>query len=133
MQVAINYGAVVVASVAAFLAGWLWHGPLFGKQWARLVGMSMNGPKGGMGKAMAWGFVNVLVTSWVLAHFVGWLSVATVGGAFALAFWVTLGFTGTSMANRVIWEHAPFKLLLLNAGGSLLSLFVTAWVLAVWR
>lgn len=27
----VNFVAVLVAAVAAFIAGWIWRGPLFGK------------------------------------------------------------------------------------------------------
>ncbi len=32
--------AVVVATVAAFAVGFLWYGPLFGKTWSNLIGMT---------------------------------------------------------------------------------------------
>ena len=33
----INYIAVVGAAVAAMVIGFLWYGPLFGKQWTKLM------------------------------------------------------------------------------------------------
>ena len=36
-----NYLSVVIAGVSAFILGWLWHGPLFGKIWMRLSGETM--------------------------------------------------------------------------------------------
>lgn len=129
----INYVAVVAAAIGLFVAGFLWHGPFFGKRWAKLSGMSMEAGKAGMGKASAWALVTALVTSYVMARFVGLLAITTVGGAFWLAFWVALGFTGTTLANRSIWEKAPFELWLINAGGSLFTLFVTAAVLVLMK
>ena len=35
-----NFAAIAAAVVASFIFGWLWYGPLFGKAWARLMGMS---------------------------------------------------------------------------------------------
>lgn len=30
--------AVVLAAVVSMIVGWLWYGPLFGKQWMALMG-----------------------------------------------------------------------------------------------
>ena len=34
----INWIAVLVAAVSAFMIGGIWYGPLFGKKWMELVG-----------------------------------------------------------------------------------------------
>ena len=36
----INYWAVVVAALSAFVVGWMWYGPLFGKSWMELNGFT---------------------------------------------------------------------------------------------
>ena len=36
----LNWLAILVATVAAFALGGVWYGPVFGKAWQRLVGIS---------------------------------------------------------------------------------------------
>ena len=36
----INFAAVLVAAIVGFIIGILWYGPLFGKSWMRLMGMT---------------------------------------------------------------------------------------------
>ena len=40
MDLPINLAAVLAAALAAFVLGFLWHGPLFGKLWMRLMGFT---------------------------------------------------------------------------------------------
>lgn len=39
-MVPVNYIAVILAAVAANVLGFIWYGPLLGKQWMKLSGMS---------------------------------------------------------------------------------------------
>lgn len=41
-MIEVNYLAIVVSAVAAFAIGFIWHGPLFGKTWAKLCGIDMS-------------------------------------------------------------------------------------------
>ena len=38
MEVSINYLAVLVSAVSAMVLGFLWFGPLFGKEWSKAMG-----------------------------------------------------------------------------------------------
>jgi len=37
-MIEVNYLAVFIATIASFVFGWLWYGPLFGKAWMRMMG-----------------------------------------------------------------------------------------------
>lgn len=70
----VNWLAVIVGAVAAFLAGWLWFSPMvFGKKWAAGSGVTM----GSAGKmpvaAMAAQALGLVLMSW----FVGVTAVAS--------------------------------------------------------
>lgn len=132
----INYMAVLVAAVASFLLGWLWHGPLFGKQWMAMMGFtpdSMKAMKMKPGTAIAWGFASLLVMAYVLAHFAAAWRAAGVAGAFQLAFWVWLGFIAMVHLGSVLWEGRSFKLYLFNVVYQFAVLFLMALVLVLWQ
>ncbi len=38
--VPINYLAILLCGVASMVLGYLWYGPLFGKPWMKMVGMT---------------------------------------------------------------------------------------------
>jgi hypothetical protein len=135
MDIIINFGAVVVATVANYLFGWLWHGPLFGALWMRLSGITKDSMKSmplTAGQAMTIGFVTTLLMTYVLAHFAAVWGVMDVGSALELAFWIWFGFAMTTLAGGWLWEGKSFRLFAFNAVYALISLMITAVVLSFW-
>jgi len=134
-MITVNFIAVIVATVAAFLVGALWYGPLFGKEWKRLMGFSdeaMRSMKMTPFQAMAGGFVATLVLTFVLANLMAMTLTVTVGAALTLAMWIWIGFVATIMSNMVWYESRPMKLYFINASHYLVALLVAAFVLAWW-
>lgn len=132
----VNYWSVLVAAIASFAVGWLWHGPLFGKMWMKEMGFtpkSMKKMKLSPGTAMFWGFIATLVTAYVLALIVGYTMVATFGAGAQLAFWLWLGFIAPVQFGKFLWEGKSFKLFAINAAYYLASLIVISGILAIWH
>ena len=61
----INYLAVFVAAIVAFILGFLFHGPIFGKLWMRLANIVPTGKEkmSDMYGQMFWNFVVNLITA----------------------------------------------------------------------
>ena len=132
----INYIAVVGAAVAAMVIGFLWYGPLFGKQWMKLMNFDKKkideAKRKGMGKIYALTFLSSLIMSYILAHFVDYVQAATfVDGAIA-GIWLWLGFIVTVQIGSVLWEGKPLKLYVINTMHYLVALTVMGGILAVW-
>ena len=85
-MVPINYLAVVLATVAAMLVGWVWYGPLFGKRWRALTGDER--PKAAVVYPVA--FVANVVTAYVLAYVTSASSIANGNGHLAPALFSAL-------------------------------------------
>jgi hypothetical protein len=138
----INLIAVVLAAVANMVVGMLWYGPLFGKKWQALMGFtpeSMKSMKMTAAQAIAGGCVTAFIMAYVLAHdafvwgaFFG-TSVAPSVFALQLAFWIWLGYVATTQIGAVLWEGRPWKLFVLNAGNSLVSLIAMSLILTYIR
>ena len=127
---------VGIAAVANFIIGALWYGPLFGKTWMRLSGITMESMKGMSMtpvKAMTLGFIGTLLLSLVLAHMAAAFEAAGAAGALELAFWIWLGFFLPVVAGGYLWEGKPLKLFLFNATHQFIALSVTALILVLWR
>ena len=134
-DITINYLVVFVATIASYVVGALWYGPLFGKTWMKLMGFtpeSMKSMKLTASQVMSLGFVTTLVTVFVLAHFAVVFGAEGVVGAFQLAFWVWLGFIATTLAGSVLWEGKSTKLYAFNIAYQFVSIFVAALVLVLW-
>ncbi len=140
-MIAINYWAVIVAAIVQMLLGSLWYGPLFGKAWTKLNGMSdskMQGMKAkGMGGSYVFMLIGALLMSWVLAvfinsaeaHYLIWT--ATYGIHIALYMW--LGFAVPLTLTPTLWEGKPWTLWLLNVCYYLVGLCLMGAILGAWH
>ena len=132
----VNYVAVVVAAIAAFVVGAVWYSPiLFGKAYATLLGLNLvamadTRPPAG---ELIGEFVRNLVVAFVLAQFVVRLGVADWQGALQLALWVWIGFQAMLLLGAVLHEKMPLKLYAIHAGDALVKTLLTAVILGVWR
>jgi hypothetical protein len=62
----INWVAVLVGAVVAFLMGWLWYSPkLFGTKWAQGVGIELDG-SGPSAVAMVMQIAGTFLLAWVI-------------------------------------------------------------------
>lgn len=121
--------------------GSLWYGPLFGKQWIALSGISsekLEGAKAkGMGKSYSLMFVGSLLMAYVLAHAIifasDYLNVYGISAGLTGAFWNWLGFIAPVTLSSVLWDGKPWKLWLLNNGYNLASLMAMGAILSVWH
>ena len=110
----INYLAVALAALSAFLLGGLWYSLLFAKAWARLTGQSEEKLKSG-NPALVFGgaFLLNLVSALVLAMFLGpmELHAATAAGLSVGLCWVA-----ASLGVNYLFERRPLGLWLINGG-----------------
>ncbi|MEZ5693441.1 MAG: DUF1761 domain-containing protein [Altererythrobacter sp.] len=110
-----NWIAVIAAAVSAFVLGGLWYGPLFGKKWMALVGLSEEQAKSGS-PAMIFGgaFVLSLVAAFVFAMFLGpkpGIEFATAAGFAAGLCWVAATF-----GINYLFARKPLALWLIDGG-----------------
>ena len=135
-MVGINYWAVIVAAVVAFVMGGLWYSPiLFGRAWMRLRRIDDTAAartKMRPAEILA-EFARGLVVAAVLAGFVVHLGVVNWAGAIYLGLAVWIGFQATSIIGSVIHENYPWKLYAIHTGDALAKTLVMAVILGVWR
>jgi len=112
---AVNYLAVLLAALSAFLLGGLWYSPaLFASRWMALTGQSEERLKSGnMAVIFGGAFLLNLIAAWVLAMFLGTmpLQYATLAGLSVGLCWVA-----TSLGVNYLFERRPLGLWLINAG-----------------
>jgi hypothetical protein len=140
-EVPVNYLAVVVAAVVNMVLGFLWYGPVFGKQWMALSGFSQadkeKAKAKGMNKEYTLMTVGSLVMAYVLSHSLVFASTYTetagVAAGVMVGFWSWLGFVAPVTISSVLWDGKPWKLWFLNAGYYLVGLVVMGVILALWQ
>lgn len=132
-EVDINLWAVLVAAVVYFVIGGLWFSVLFGKQWMKLSGITME-EAGKNSNAGLYGstFLLQLFLTYVLAHVVAHVGAVTVVDGLITGLWLGLGFVATTMLVDSLYAGRPRKLTAINAGYHLVGIMVAAAILSVW-
>lgn len=110
-----NWVAIVVATVAAMIIGFLWYGPVFGKSWMALTGRGMGtgespGPLYALTALAA--FIEAIALNWFINE-TGWTTGA--GGAL-IGLYASLGFTATAFFSQTLFAGRPPRLLAIDAG-----------------
>ncbi|MCB9799079.1 DUF1761 domain-containing protein [Candidatus Nomurabacteria bacterium] len=141
-MIEVNYTAVLVAAIVAYIIGALWFSPvLFGKPWMKLTGKTdtdmQAAKKKGMSKTYFSHFLTTLVTAYVLFHFVaGWYTSQSELTATAIGlqtgFWLWLGLLATTQLSPVFWNGKPWKLYWIETSYNLVSLLLMGLIIGMW-
>lgn len=139
-MVPINDVAVLAAAVAAFIIGFLMHGPVAGKLWMRLANVHMTGKEkmSDMYGKMIWNFVANLVTAYALAVVYLLASTSSVFSGPSIwvglicGFLVWLGFLATSSSIEVIWMGRSSKLWLFELCSSCIVMLAMGAIIAAF-
>ena len=140
MEVPINYLAVIVAAVANFVLGGIWFGPLFGKKWFKLSGITQSrideAKNKGMAKSYVLMFLGSLVMAFVLSHALvfasSYMDQHGVYAGLTAGFWNWLGFVVPVTIGVVLWDLKPWKYWLITYSYYLVGLCLMGAILAVW-
>ena len=113
---AINWIAAVVAAVSAFVLGGVWYGPIFGKQWQGLVGLSDDDLQNGRHPAATFGcaFVLTLVQAVFLAAIIP--TGSGIGGGIGQALLIGIAFVATAFGVNYLFSRHPASLWGIDAG-----------------
>jgi len=131
----INWLAVFVSTLAAFILGYIWYTPLFGKAWQQEQGLSDEDTAVG-GNTMAkkfilnfiLEFVGVLILALFLANsnYIDWLMGLKIG---VLA---GVGFSATMTGMGYLYTNKSLKLFFIDASYQVLLFGLAGLILAIW-
>lgn len=134
----INIVAVLVATVANFFFGFLWYTPLFGKAWAKELGIVVTGkpPAGALAKGMIMNVIGNFLMAFVFAqNNMAWSYVPDMDQMsmglqiFNAGFFTWLGFYLPTDLNTVAWEQRSWKFFFINTAYHLGSTLIAATIL----
>ncbi len=145
MEIVINYWAVLLCGVASFIFGFVWYGPLFGKQYMRMQGVSPeeaaqfmkdSAKRRVMMRNYALTFVLALVTALGLDHSLifasSYLNVSGVYAGVMAGFWIWLSFVVPATTNLVFFDKKKWDWWFLVNGYYLIQLILMGTLLALW-
>jgi hypothetical protein len=140
-HIGLNWLSIIAATVAGFVIGGLWYGPLFGRKWGTLMGMPMDRKPDPavMKRAFLLQALGLLLTSIVMFHLVQvWRPSMWNAGAdkplacygFYTALFVWAGFYIPLQLGKISWELKPWKVFFINAGHDFVTLMVIGQIVA---
>jgi hypothetical protein len=135
---AINWLAVIAASLVGFAIGFVWYGPLFGKAWMASLGITPDkAAQGNMAKIFGLSFVMQLVMAFCLAmFFYGDPTAAdaiTAGTGTFYGFLTGFGWVATAMTVNALYEQKPWNYMAINAGFWILVFTLMGLILGAWK
>jgi len=129
----VNWLAVLVAGISAFVLGGVWYSPaLFGKAWMAENNMTVDDvKKGNKGKIFGWSFILSLVMAANLAMFINTpdmnLSQGIIYGLLT-GLWILCG-----IAIVGLFEHKSARYIFINGGYMLVALGLMGAIIGIWR
>jgi hypothetical protein len=128
----LNWLAIFVAAVSAFVLGGLWYSPLmFVKRWMKETGITEEKTKQtNMLKVFGLAFLLSLVASFFLAMFIG---KSTAGFGALAGFMAGLGWVFTFMGIIYLFESRSLAHFLINSVYSIVSLTIMGLIIGAWH
>lgn len=111
----VDWLAVLVAAVSAFVLGGIWYGPLFKVAWCREAGIDMDAKGRHPAAVFGGAFVLSLVAAWAVAALAG-RSDPSLPFALHVGFLAGLCFVATSFGINYLFAGRSLKLWLIDAG-----------------
>jgi hypothetical protein len=128
----LNWLGIVIASVSAFMLGFVWYSLLFQKRWMKENGFTEESLKdSNMLKIFGLSFLLMVFAAFNLAMFVG-KNPGPVFGTMA-GFLAGIGWVFTFMGVTYLFERRSLALFLINAGYSVLSLTIMGLVIGLMQ
>ncbi|OHA24353.1 MAG: hypothetical protein A3B11_02235 [Candidatus Taylorbacteria bacterium RIFCSPLOWO2_01_FULL_44_26] len=133
----INIWSIIVAGVVSFGIGALWYSPvLFGKEWLALTKVGQSDiditKTQGMWKSYLTHFIFGLISFGVLAFLATATGVGRAEDGAFLGLIAWLGFSLPGNISELLWKKAPFKLIVIDAVNTLISLVVGGAIIGAW-
>lgn len=126
---------VTAAGLVPLIVGSVWYHPrVFGHRWMSLKRITPEMAERSAQSVMISTTVTILFgisTAWMLLYLVHAFRVDTLFHSFVSACAIWIAFVVPTAMHRVLWDHVPFTLFLIETGQWLVSLCIMIVVLAL--
>lgn len=130
MTTSINWFAVAVATISAFIVGALWYGPLFGKAWKDEINVSEEKLKG---RSMAMVFGSAFVLEFIIAvNLAFFLSDLPVPEGALYGFLTGFGWIAMAMGVTYLFSGKSLKLWFIDSFYFVVTLTLMGLILTAW-
>ena len=129
----INYAAVIVAGIVAFIASAIWY-VVFGKELAKVsAAFAEQRQERPAPWKMGVVIAQSIVIALVLAYIIGRSGANDVLGALWIGFVLWLGLAAMQWVGSMLWEKVPLKMALIHGGDWLVKMLLISLIVGIWR
>jgi hypothetical protein len=127
----VNFLALAVVAVVAFIASSLWYSPLLlGRQFLEFSGFAAS-PEPSAVKAIC-ELLRTFVLAYVIARIVLLGNIVDWKGALRLGLWLWIGFPVVLLTGSMLWQNVPWQLAAIHSGDWLIKLILIPVVVTAW-
>ena len=127
----LNWIAVVVAAVSAFMLGGIWYGPLFKRAWCREAGVDPAARPAHPARVFAIALLASLLAVLAFAYLLG--PAPGLHRALHQGFVAGLGIAAMSFAINYAFAGRSFRLWLIDGGYHTLQFTLYGLILGLWQ
>ncbi|MEP6693960.1 MAG: DUF1761 domain-containing protein [Chloroflexota bacterium] len=132
LDFAVNYVAVVIATVAVMAFGFVFFLPqVFGARWMALIGRANEPMRPGPEFVVS--ILAAFVNAWTLAVLARSLGASTLADGLVLGALVGVGFFAAAFAANTVIAKRPWSLFAIDAAHGLIGQMIMAAIVAVLR
>ena len=129
---ALNWLAILIATVAAFVLGGLWYGPVFGQAWMTALGKTEDDIEP-TPMPFVVSFFTAALTCIVVAVLMQMLGIVSVLGGAVFGLVVGIGFIATAMASDTAFCGWGPRLFIIQSGYRVVYSVVMGALLGGWQ
>ena len=137
MFLPVNYIAILISAVVAFIIGALWYSPLlFGKVWAREHGYTdaqAKAMQASLPTAMIVSFITYLITAYVLSQLFKQLPIPDLATALKTGFFIWLGFPAAIGLMNAMYARKSLTVYAIDVAYQLAYILATSAIVFWWR
>lgn len=112
----INWLGVLAGVIALQILGFLWYGPLFGKQWMAAIGKTQEEMSGNVATAMTIGVVMSALSVIAMAIVLSLSETPDVSSGIKIGLLTGVGFTATTTIMNLTYEDRDLSLIWIYVG-----------------
>lgn len=130
---AINYFAVIVASLVKVALGAVWFNFRFNiKAWEAATGLIAADTKQRARIGVSVDIVSTLVLAWILAHVIAYAGVTDIRGGLKIGFLCWLGFVLALRLPALIWDKRNPRFFVSSQAFTLIAFLAMGGIIADW-
>ena len=132
-----NWIAIIVSALVAFVVGAIWYGPLFKNKWMAETGMTEEKAKeGNMPLVFGLSFLFAILISFFLYNFV-WhheeVEFHTFQHGAFHGFFLAILIVLPTLGTNALYEQKSWSYILINVGYWLVTITLMGGILNIWR